>query len=400
MNKIIYTIIALVFCACSQNERQDGNLANFDSSLIPPLVDSLNANPKQEGKPPSCIEKLINAARDNDLVTARQLLEDGCDVNGTISNYRNSFISPLRYGIHHEDSEMAKLLLSYGADPCQDLGQELNPLHYSISGSSFEAFSLLAGKCPNVNTLNLHSNFPTPLHWAIKKGKIKHVEVLLKQGALINPDSLIAYSPLAKAISYHHFDIFKLLLEKGADVNAQFGEGMEGDCIRCPTEITVLHQLALMNSYSDVEKGMVPKYLEELMKYNPDMNIENGQGFTALEFACFDSDTSLVQRLYNYGAKLETEAYSAIHCAAMFSQYNVVAFLLKLGADPNVKDKAGLTPIMSCFSCCGEGMGPGSTNVEKARVANLLIQFGADPKPLIEACKKYPHEGCQLVKLE
>ncbi len=391
MSRLIFIIAILIFCTCSQNERPVETSTESQSNPTDSLVDNSTTLPNPVVKPITCIEALINAARDNDLATARKLLDDGCDVNGTISNHIESFVSPLRYGIHHEDSEMAKLLLSYGAAPCQDLGQEKSPLEYALNSSPFKTFELLASKCKNVNILHSSTNFPTPLTWAIKKGKINRVNVLLKRGLSLNSDSLISsLTPLAVACSYNQFDIFKLFLENGADVNAQFSEEGE-DCIKCLNEISVLHQLVSMNDYTD--KNIVMKFLEELMKYNPNMNIENSQGFTALDFACFDSDVNLVRWLFNNGAKLETEGYSAIHCAAMFSNYKMVEVLLKIGADPNSKTKDGRSPFQVSYNCCGDGFGEGITDSNRIKTAQLLLEYGSDKSDIITACESDFHRS-------
>lgn len=52
----------------------------------------------------------------------------------------------------------------------------------------------------------------TPLHWAVRRGNIETVIMLLKRGSDINSKDIIGRTPLFIAIQCNHTDIIKLLL--------------------------------------------------------------------------------------------------------------------------------------------------------------------------------------------
>lgn len=361
---------------------------------------------KSNDESPDCIHELLKAAKDNNLELANKLLEEGCDVNGKIEVGENIWESPLRYGVSHNDSEMARLLLKFGADPCQDLGREMNPFHYSAGASIHEVFLLLLDKCKAVNILNANGNYQTPLTFAIAEGKFENVKSLIEGGAKIDPDSMNGMSsPLADACVFNQLKIFKFLLTKRANINARFTIDNE-DCMPCPEGITVLHQLVDMNSYLDHQKVM--DFLEVLIKYKPDMNIESDYGLTALDHACYGKDTVLVNWLIAHGSKFETDDYSALHCAATRSNFKMVEFLLKRGANPNSKTREGDTPLLVSYKCCGDGFGEGITTNDRIKTARLLIAYGADPflknnenESFFDLCKgSYKREICDSINIQ
>jgi ankyrin repeat protein len=59
----------------------------------------------------------------------------------------------------------------------------------------------------------------TPLHHAVEGEQIEAVKVLLERGALINAndDTTIGETPLSLAVQGAHFELVRLLLESGAD---------------------------------------------------------------------------------------------------------------------------------------------------------------------------------------
>ncbi|MEI6061593.1 MAG: ankyrin repeat domain-containing protein [Bacteroidota bacterium] len=357
------------------------------------------------GASPDCIHELMNAAKDNNLVLAKKLLDDGCDVNGKIEVGANIWESPLLCGVGHKDSEMAILLLKYGADPAQDLGRGMNPFHCAAGASTHQTFLLLLDRCKDVNILNASENHKTPLAFAIAEGKLENVKSLIKRGAKIDPDSLNGMSsPLADACVYNQLMIFKFLLNQGAKVNALYSSENE-DCMPCLKGITVLHQLVDLNSYSN--HNTIKDFLDVLIKYKPDMNIESDYGLTALEHACYDNDTILVDWLIAQGSKLETDDYSALHCAAMLSNYKMVEFLLKKGANPNSKTKEGNSPLLVSYNCCGDGFGEGITTYDRIKTTRVLIAYGANPflknnnnESFFDLCKgNFKREVCDSVNI-
>jgi hypothetical protein len=83
--------------------------------------------------------------------------------------------------------------------------------------------------------------------------------------------------------------------------------------------------------------------------------------------AASDGDLAGVQSYLQRGISIDAQdenGYSALHAATSYSHAELVAFLLNQGAQPNIRDADGDTPLFTC---------------EEPHVAQLLIQAGADP---------------------
>ena len=97
------------------------------------------------------------------------------------------------------------------------------------------------------------------------------------------------------------------------------------------------------------------------------------------------SDIEKAERLYSWGAKTapieEILGWKPIHWAVYFQNADWIQELVEQGADPNVRTKNGLNPLLMS---------------EKPAVTSMLLTAGADPNaradqeldtPLIRACR-------------
>ncbi|KAI0200897.1 hypothetical protein F4808DRAFT_427092, partial [Astrocystis sublimbata] len=66
--------------------------------------------------------------------------------------------------------------------------------------------------------MNYHVDKRTSLSWAAEKGHQEIAQLLLYQGASIEPEGMpIRYWPLLSAIKAGHTEIVRLLLDRGAE---------------------------------------------------------------------------------------------------------------------------------------------------------------------------------------
>lgn len=65
----------------------------------------------------------------------------------------------------------------------------------------------------------------TPLHWASLDGNVAVAKLLIDRGANVNARSASAYTPLHNAARGGHREIIKLLLSKGASIDARSRSG-------------------------------------------------------------------------------------------------------------------------------------------------------------------------------
>ena len=76
----------------------------------------------------------------------------------------------------------------------------------------------------------------TALHHAVEKGDLEEVERLLAAGANVDARTAdLCTTPLIIATTYQHFDVMRLLLNRGADIDACDATGSENGLIQFRT---------------------------------------------------------------------------------------------------------------------------------------------------------------------
>ncbi len=318
----------------------------------------------------TCSSKLFEAVKINDLRGIQKLVSQGCDLNNT----NRSGDTPFRQAIYYCDINTLEFMVENGADPNLASSRFSSPTHYA-AGMATDKFRLLLDFGGEINTFN-YRNFPTPLIWAIEENQIENIRIMLENGVVVDPDSSNNFnSALAFAISKGRFEVIDMFIEFGANLDITFSEGHSGDCFCCPSEITLLHKIVYTYSYSD-DKDSLSYLLVRFIKGGAHINKTNGQGLTPIDFAAYLNIPSLVEILIEYGANMN----NSLHNASRLSNYETVKILLEKGSDPNLLDSYGETALISCITCCGDGMGAGIKIENRVKTIELLVDSGADPK--------------------
>jgi len=163
---------------------------------------------------------------------------------------------------------------------------------------------------------------------AAKKGDLKTVQEILAQ----NPSKLNSldeekYTPLHWACMRAHWDIAKYLIDQGADLNLQGGDGG-----------TPL-QWAAHHDNVDIIKLMIDKGAK--------LNLQNQWGMTELHTAIWRGNIKVVACLLNRGSDplIRTkEGWTAMHYAFRSGHDNVIELLKKRGISLEVQDNQGRYP--------------------------------------------------------
>jgi ankyrin repeat protein len=193
--------------------------------------------------------------------------------------------------------------------------------------------------------------FGGPIHEAAKKGDQDAVKALIEQNpALINDRDETGRTPLHWAARGVHFQVVKLLLEKGADVNA-----------KDKNLTTAIHELATRNHAEGIQL---------LLARGADIDARDYGARTALHNAATNDAVEATALLVVKGARLEIQdSYGRtplLLCARERGGPQTTAILLKAGAQVNAKDKFGDTPL---DLAAWRG---------KEEVINLLLAAGAE----------------------
>ena len=182
----------------------------------------------------------------------------------------------------------------------------------------------------------------TALYWAAVQRNLAMVRLLLNRGADVNAKHQFDQTALQAAACFGREGVVQLLFEMGADVNAKDKTGM-----------TALHFAAWFG-----HEGVV----QLLLEMGADVNAKSKPGTTALHMAARYGSEGVVPLLLEMGADVNAKKYNgatALHMAAKYGRYGsegVIRLLIKRGADVNAKDKNGKTALHKAAQYGYEGV--------------------------------------------
>ncbi|KAJ1351275.1 Ankyrin repeat domain-containing protein 44 [Parelaphostrongylus tenuis] len=236
--------------------------------------------------------------------------------------------SPLHYAVQNaQNSKTIELLLKSGCSINAAAHDGTTALHVSASLSeSSVPLEYLIG-CPAIDLNVKNADGMTPLHLASEWAKVSRVDSLLRGGSEVDPRSLNNATPLHCAALGGHELVVKHLIKSGADVNAR----MKG-------ELTPLH-LAAYNSSRPV--------CQTLLEMGADVEAKDVCLRTPLHLAAnsiADSGAYTLDCLIEYKAGVNVAdkyGFTPLHIAASRGLDNMVALLLKAGAEVDKPDLRG-----------------------------------------------------------
>ena len=275
------------------------------------------------------------AARIGDLKFAKHCIKSGTDVNKR-DKYGNT---PLYYATVNGHFEIVKLLLEAGADNNYvPYNWDSNPLDIAINkGHSKIAIEILKHSC-NRNYKDCYGN--SPLHNAVRKGNLNIVNFIMKhihskiRNSYLESHNKIGYTPLHIACEKGYFEIAKLLLEMGADLNALDNYG----------------STPLFNACESCNPDLVRLLLEK----GVDLNHRNNKGNTLYHLACLNGNLEIVQILLEYIPSdlnyMNQFGNTPLHFACFKGHLDIVKYLIhKHQVSPKLTDMNGDNSL--CLAC-------------------------------------------------
>jgi ankyrin repeat protein len=188
----------------------------------------------------------------------------------------------------------------------------------SRNGCEMSARLLLAADSAMVNSKDKDNK--SPLFIAAEQGNQAVMEVLLDKGADVNAEGGKYGNALQAASHNGHKDIATLLLDKGADVSAQGGE--YGNAL----------QAASANGYKDMATLLLDK--------GADVNAEGGHYGNALQAASLRGDKDIATLLLDKGADVNAQGGyygNALQAASRNGHKEVTRLLQKRGTSVTSK---------------------------------------------------------------
>lgn len=311
---------------------------------------------------------------------ARELLARGAhaytqDVKGN---------TPIHWAVAFNQFQIAALLLTQGTkymnavNICNLTGR--TPLHWACAMGHQQLVTLLVeagGALVNV----MDEDGATPLHAAAAVGHAGIVKYLLARGAFLCSEDEVGDTPLHWAIREGHETVVAALLESQSSSHLMSPASLSQPYTYTQSGLFVSSQgitLLPIQAHPN-EDGETPLHLAActasasmvfmLLRHGSPPNLRDANGWTPLHHAAASGFDNVVrvfidahtQALAQAGSSgeggmrgwgsavdlnaLDWEGNSPLHLACQIANQEVVCRLLFAGADPNTRDRQGMTPL-------------------------------------------------------
>lgn len=195
-------------------------------------------------------------------------------------------------------------------------------------------------------------------------------------GAEAKPREMLTLQLLHLAIVGGKIDALRLLIERGADVNARNADGRLPlhDCFELNHDDftrVLLKAGAVADICAAAAYGMNDR-LREILATHPEDANDLQTGNSPLGWAAYGHQPEAARTLLQHGAIVDRAPYDAKawEPAAMVASKDVARLLLEYGADPNWRDERGNTPIHCVIRSRIVG--------DPAQFVEVLVESGAD----------------------
>ncbi|XP_043276401.1 E3 ubiquitin-protein ligase MIB1 isoform X2 [Venturia canescens] len=271
-------------------------------------------------------EELVKNSATGDAAKCEECLKrPDADVNGSFAGH-----TALQAASHKGHLEVIKILLRFKADVEIEDEDGDRAVHHAAFGDEPGVMALVAGAGADLNARNKRRQ--TALHIAVNKGHAGVVRTLLELGCHPSLQDAEGDTPLHDAISKKRDDMLALLLDHGADITRTNNTGFNA-----------LHHAALRGN---------PSAMRILLSKLPRpwiVDEKKDDGYTALHLAALNNHVEVAELLAGIGkADLDLQnvnLQTALHLAVERQHTQIVRLLVREGANVNVADKDGDTPL-------------------------------------------------------
>jgi ankyrin repeat protein/serine/threonine protein kinase len=278
-------------------------------------------------------EAVVNAVKQGDTKTVRHYLDLGISANTRVNNQNL---------LHFAGSkEVAELLIAKGADVKANDAFGFTPLHFAAEFDRIEVAEILIAQGANINarsklffdswtpfwsyrllrSLPGNSSGTTPLFFA---RSTKMAKLLIAKGADVNAKNKSGMTPLHMARSKA---IAKILLAAGAKINIKEENARNGK------SIALLHRAAKIG---------FKELVQQLIKDGANVVIRDVRKFTPLHYAATKEVAALL--MLDINART-AHGNTPLHLAVQDNRPEIAYFLIANGAKVNVKNNNGSTPL-------------------------------------------------------
>jgi|GEM_PF-5640838 len=218
--------------------------------------------------------------------------------------------------------------------------------------------------------INLSQNGLIPLVIAINNQNYELIKLLLKNGADLNYKSNEnPKPPLLIAMEINNIDIFKILIRAGANYKDRIPVNIDEN-IKIPEGIPLSFYSILVNCDRKIPDFFISNNMllndvikTEMFGYKVNMNI--------MQLAIQNTDLDTVKYLVEKGADLYDKAggiFISLNWAIFSEKYDIVKYLIEKGVNVNYSENVfNYSPLMQ------------AVEKDNINMAKLLLENGADP---------------------
>lgn len=270
----------------------------------------------------------------------------------------------LYYTIKYDSPTLFKYLMSLDKDNFllkhSDILKHTN-LHYAIMYGDTEKLEIILKKYDkNINQPNLFSE--SPLHLAVIINNHKHINILLKYKANINQSGKHLESCLHISVYLNQLDTVKLLIDKGINIHLlnndyinAFNLAVALNKYEIVKFMLTIFNINMLDGNSNTPLivsilGQKPKMIELILDHQPNVDIQNRFGYTAVHGIFFVNYTKyldiLLKRISHLNFQLYRNKKSILHLLVenkIWKKYYDILIYKKM--DISLKDKFGKTAM-------------------------------------------------------
>ncbi|XP_073842665.1 E3 ubiquitin-protein ligase mind bomb 1 isoform X2 [Musca autumnalis] len=247
------------------------------------------------------------------------------DVNGVFAGH-----TALQAASQNGHIEVIQVLLRHNVDVEIEDKDGDRAVHHAAFGDEPAVIELLSKAGADLNARNKRRQ--TALHIAVNKGHLNVVKTLLSLGSHPSLQDSEGDTPLHDAISKENDEMLSLLLDYGADITLTNNNGFNA-----------LHHASLKGNPSAMKilltKTNRPWIVEE----------KKDDGYTALHLAALNNHVEIAELLVHSGKanmdRQNVNLQTALHLAVERQHVQIVKLLVQEGANLNIPDKDGDTPL-------------------------------------------------------
>ncbi|KAH8995437.1 ankyrin repeat-containing domain protein [Lactarius akahatsu] len=329
----------------------------------------------------------------------RILLDNGAEANAENRQGKNSLdqVSRGEYGSQEDGARVAQLLLERGVGVNASDKDHWTPLHSASYYGRSEIVRVLLDHGANVNAENHEGETPLEL---VSRGKynseddgVRIAQLLLDRGADVKAQPKGHWTPLNWASYYGKPDIVRLLVDHGATVNLNANESL----LRTP-----LHDVS-RGEYKFQDDGA--RVAQILLERGADVNAQDINRETPLHFASVSGRLEIARVLLDHGAIATTETYDSetpLHAISR-GKYDaqdstrLARLLMEHGVDANAPDKDQDTPLH--YACRFGSPDIAQELLDHGAIATAENSQRETPLHVVSHGEHEPQDGVRLARL-